>query len=78
MNKTDPIPTLSTELAELAGGLDAAAPLALMLAAGTQQAVATALKDWRHTARACLLLIAAAVAGGVALAVYNVVVNLAR
>ncbi len=69
MNKPDP--------AELAG-LDATAPLALMLAAGTQQAVATALKDWRHTARACLLLLFVAVAGGVSLAVYNVVVDLAR
>ncbi len=68
----------AAQLLEAAGGLEVAGPLALMLAAGTQQAVATALKDWQHTARACLLLLFAAVAGGVSLAVYNIVVGLSQ
>ncbi len=53
-------------------------PLLMAVAAGTQQAVSTALKDWQHTARACLLLLFTAVAGGVFLAVYNVVVELSQ
>ncbi len=71
--KTDP--TAVAQLLEVAG-LDTAGPLALRLTAGTQQAVSTALKDWQHTARACVLLLFAAVAGGVSIALYNLVSGL--
>jgi hypothetical protein len=42
------------------------------------RAVCTALKDWGHTARASILLLFLAVAGGVFLAIYSVIVKLSQ